>query len=304
MLTALCETVFQMDLLHTLLLCSHPYMQYGFNLSHKYVLLYSRIMKIKWFGTATILVEQSGSQLLFDPFFPLNKRVFQPPLEELASTENILITHGHFDHIAHIPAILRHNDGRAVVYCTQKPGEGLIAKGVETRKICEISPGDVLNIGSFTVRVLKGKHIVFDKALVIKTFFSPRVLVNFGKFIYMLKENKDYGEFGETVVYDIQSEEKRILLMGSLNLDENTDYPKGMDLLILPFQGRSDINTYAMPFIDRLQPKKVLLDHFDNSFPPISSAVNTEIFVSLMREKHPGIPVICPQPSASWIDMF
>ena len=261
-------------------------------------------MRLKWYGTATILLEQDGTQLLFDPFLPLNTKVFQPPVAELAETDNILVTHGHFDHIAHIPAILKQSTQKTMVYCTHKPREGLIAKGVDSGIIRKISPGDELNIGHFIVRVLKGKHIVFDKAIVIKTFCNPRVLANWGKFIYMLKENKDYGEFGETVVYDIQAKEKRILLLGSLNLDENTDYPKGADLLVLPFQGRSDINTYAMSFIDRLQPKKVLLDHFDNSFPPISSNINTGLFVSLMQEKYPSIPVICPQPGASWIDLF
>jgi L-ascorbate metabolism protein UlaG (beta-lactamase superfamily) len=119
----------------------------------------------------------------------------------------------------------------------------------------------------------------------------------------MQKENRICVEAGETVVYDISTANKRILLLGSLNLDDNTEYPEGADLLILPFQGRSDISKYAAPFIDRLRPKKVLLDHFDDTFPPISSNVKTGPFISLMRRKHPGIPVICPQAGAEWIDI-
>ena len=259
-------------------------------------------MRLKWYGTATILLEEDRTQLLFDPFLPLNNKVFQPSITELAAAGNIFITHGHFDHIAHVPSIVQQGSGKAMVYCTGKPREGLMAKGIAETQIRKISPGDVLNLEPFKVQVLKGKHIIFDRALLFKTILSPRVLANWGNFVSMLKQNKDYGEFGETVVYYIETRDKRLLLMGSLNLDENTDYPKGTDLLIMPLQGRSDISVYAMDFIDRLQPKKVLLDHFDNSFPPISSAVNTGHFVSLMQQKHPGIPVICPQPSASWID--
>ena len=259
-------------------------------------------MRLKWYGTATTLLEQDGAQLLFDPFFPLNNKVFQPPAADFAAVESILITHGHFDHMADIPVIIKQSGAKSTVYCTHKPREVLISKGVPERQIHETFPGDVLNIGPFEVRVLKGKHIVFNKALLLKTFLSPRILANWGKLMYLLKQNNDYGEFGETVVYDIQVQSKRILLMGSLNLDENTEYPKGADLLIMPFQGRSDISTYAMPFIDRLQPKKILLVHFDNSFPPISSDVNTGPFVSLMRQKKPGIPVICPKASADWVD--
>jgi len=51
-------------------------------------------MKLKWYGTATILVEQDGTQLLFDPFLSLNSNTFKPPINELSSVENILVTHG------------------------------------------------------------------------------------------------------------------------------------------------------------------------------------------------------------------
>jgi L-ascorbate metabolism protein UlaG (beta-lactamase superfamily) len=259
-------------------------------------------IKLKWYGTATILLEQDRTKLLIDPFLSLSDKCYKPPVDELSAIENILVTHGHLDHIADIPAILKQGVGTAAVYCTAKPREVLVSKGVEETRIHQIKPGGYLNFGPFEIRVLKGKHIVFNKGLVIKTFFRACVLTNRNNLKYMLKENKICSEAGETVVYDIGVANKRILLLGSLNLDDNTEYPKGVDLLILPFQGRSDINKYAMSFIDRLQPKKVLLDHFDDTFPPISSNVKTGLFISLMRQKYPGIPVICPQAGVEWID--
>jgi len=260
-------------------------------------------MRLKWYGTASILLEQDGSQLLFDPFLPLNADTFKPPIDELSEVENILVTHGHLDHIAAIPEILLHNgDGQANIYCTASPRETLISKGIEGGKIHPIAPGDVLVFGSFEVHILKGKHIIFDKRLIMKTFLSPRVFRNWSNLRYLLKENKNCSEAGETVIYDIGVRGERILLLGSLNLDEDTEYPKGVDLLILPLQGRSDVSKYAMSIIDRLQPKKVLLDHFDDSFPPISSAVKTEQFVSLMKNKYPDVPIICPQAGMTWIE--
>ena len=82
-----------------------------------------------------------------------------------------------------------------------------------------------------------------------------------------------------------------------------TEYPIGADLLILPLQGRSDIADYALSFVDRLMPKMILLDHFDDAFPPISSAVDTAPFVALMAKRHPHIPVISPKAGTEWIDI-
>jgi L-ascorbate metabolism protein UlaG (beta-lactamase superfamily) len=262
-------------------------------------------IKIKWFGTAAILIELNGMQILFDPFITMNNKLYKPSIEEFATADAILVTHGHFDHIYDIPSIINEANTKAKVYCTATPRETLISKGVEKERIHTITAGDFLSLGAIEVRVLKGKHIFINKGLLIKTILNPRIFTYWANFSWIAKENKNYDEAGETVIYDIMVFNKRILLMGSLNLDENIEYPKGVDLLILPFQGRSDLSTYAIPFIQRLEPKKVLLDHFDDSFPPISSSVDTRPFIKLMREKYPAIPVICLNAGAEWIvDIF
>jgi L-ascorbate metabolism protein UlaG (beta-lactamase superfamily) len=224
-------------------------------------------------------------------------------LDDLSALENILVTHAHLDHIIDIPIITKHSGNKAFVYCTATPYKVLTSKGLASERIQKIAHGDVLNIGAFEVRILKGKHIAINKMLILKTIFNRRFLANRDNIKFLSKENKVCTEAGETVVYDIYSAQKRVLLLGSLNLDEHTEYPQGVDLLILPFQGRSDISSYAIPFIDRLRPKKVLLDHFDDTFPPISSSVDTSLFVKLMADKHPNIPVIRAQAGNEWINV-
>jgi L-ascorbate metabolism protein UlaG (beta-lactamase superfamily) len=212
-----------------------------------------------------------------------------------------LVTHGHFDHIINIPDIINKTGRETKIYCTAKPEETLILKGVAKDRIHKITPGDVINIGPFTIRVLKGKHIVFNLAIILKTIFNRRVFSFFENLKFILKENRNCTEAGETVVYDITASGKHILLLGSLNLDKNTEYPEGSDLLILPLQGRSDLDKYAVKIIERLKPKKILLDHFDDSFPPISSFVDPHVFMERVKQKHPDISVICPQAGAEWI---
>ena len=258
-------------------------------------------LRVKWYGTAAVLLELNGTRLLFDPFIPVNKRLYMPSAEDWSAVRYIFVTHGHYDHTAAIPAVLKINGGSATVCCTAAPRETLIQKGVEERCLRIVAPGGSVTAGPFEIQVYKGKHIVFDKRLIIKTFCSPRLLLNLRNLFRIIRASKGCDEAGETVVYGVRARDKNILLMGSMNLDGGTEYPTQADLLILPFQGRSDVNEYAMDFIRRLQPKKVLLTHFDDSFPPVSSAVDTARFLSSMKQAYPGIPVIRPQAGGDWI---
>lgn len=265
----------------------------------------TQTIKIKWLGTATILIEANGMQILFDPFTTINNNLYKPSIEEFALAEAIFVTHGHFDHIYDIPSIMNEANKKAMVYCTVTPGKLLISEGVDKERIHIITVGDVISLGSFEVRVFKGKHISFNMGLIIKTIFNSRNFTYWSNLNWIVKENKKYKKAAaETIAYEIIVLNKRILLMGSLNLDENIEYPKDVDLLILPFQGRSDLNTYVIPFIQRLEPKKVLLNHFDDSFPPISSSVDIQSFIELMKEEFPAISVIYINAGTEWLIDF
>ncbi len=64
---------------------------------------YPTNMEIIWFGTATLSISSGGESILFDPFLPLNAELPAPSIEELAALGDIFITHGHFDHLMHVP---------------------------------------------------------------------------------------------------------------------------------------------------------------------------------------------------------
>ncbi len=87
--------------------------------------------------------------------------------------------------------------------------------------------------------------------------------------------------------YEILAEGKRIQLMGSANLNENENYETGADLLILPHQGRSDIDEINTVIVQKLKPKRVLLDHYDDAFPPYSAQINVDGFCQRMSKTLP-----------------
>ena len=112
---------------------------------------------------------------------------------------------------------------------------------------------------------------------------------------WMAYQNRVCKEAKETVAYLIKAEGKTILLLGSLGLDEATIYPMDVDLLILPFQGASDLITPSLEIIEMIKPKRIMLDHFDNTFPPISKKISLIEFKKWMDIDHPEIKVVKPK---------
>ena len=149
-------------------------------------------------------------------------------------------------------------------------------------------PGIGFHLDPFTVRVYQGRHCRFDLGVMLKTVFKKETLTHPKRLYELIVLNRRYEENGETLFYEIEAEGKRVQLMGSMGLDLDTVYPTGADVLILPFQGTSQPANTVMPIIEKLQPKTVLLDHYDNSFPPMSSHIKTVGFTA--RLTRDGLP--------------
>lgn len=248
-------------------------------------------MEIRWFGTATLALTAGGQSIVFDPFISLNNELPRPTITELAQYGDIFITHGHFDHLIDVPLVLK--AGKSTVYCSAIAAATLVRDGVDQSRIKVIKPGDCLDNGPFKIKVYRGEHIKFNLPLIIKTLFSRRAITNFKDLQKLVNLAKLYPQ-GEVLVFLIEAGGKKVLHMGSLNLAANVEYPTEVDLLTLPFQGRSDLDTYTPKFIERLKPAALLLHHTCDSFPPVSSPVRTEDFTRAMELRYPGLKVIRP----------
>jgi L-ascorbate metabolism protein UlaG (beta-lactamase superfamily) len=249
-------------------------------------------MNITWFGTATLSFSHEGGLILFDPFLPMNRELPSPEIDELATLGDIFITHGHFDHLMYVPKLIQ--AGAARVYCSEVAATTLLREGLPQKKIITVMPGDVIENGPFTIKVLRGAHIHFDLPLIIKTLLGRRTRSNLKQFKTVFSKAKLYPK-GEVLVYQVEAGGKKVLHMGSLNLDSAETYPTESDLLTLPFQGRSDLNSYTLNIINKLKPKALYLHHFDDAFPPVSDTINTSSFIHAAAAAYPGLPVIVPE---------
>ena len=70
-------------------------------------------MKLSYYGHSCFSVEIGGKSLLFDPFITPNELASHIKPDQIAA-DYILISHGHFDHIADAAEIAKRTDATLV----------------------------------------------------------------------------------------------------------------------------------------------------------------------------------------------
>ena len=249
-------------------------------------------MEITWYGTNSLMIETDGEKIAVDPFRELRGAENPNREDDYLDADTVLITHGHFDHLVYLPELVELTE--PTVFCTKTPVGTLEKYCRDTSFAAQIRPGITFPVGKVRVRVLKGRHIRFDAGLIARTFISFRRLKYAGNLPFLIWAFLHYPEGQETLVYELVSEGKRIQILGSLGLNEDEVYRPGADLLIMPYQGNSYLEQIAEEIIHRLRPKRILLTHFDDAFPPFSASVDLSGFRQMMKTSFPDIRVVRP----------
>ena len=252
-------------------------------------------MKITWLGTASLLIESGGHKLLFDPYLrKLNKSLPPFPFDKITGAEAIFITHPHLDHYGDMPTVLEHTD--CPVYTNARGVQ--IAQNLHfySERIRPIQFGDVLTFGELTIQAYRSRHVEFDKQVarsVIKRVLKGRIIT--GIKLNSLNNRMTIDLTEDVFAFCLRYRNNTALILGSANIDENTEYPKA-DILIYPYQGRGDMLEYSLRLVKALSPATVILDHFDDAFPPLTTRMNVEEFKSRL-ESESNIKVIISNES-------
>ena len=255
-------------------------------------------MKLTWTTTASIILEYQGTVIAFDPFCGISQ---EGPKTDRArdlltlyrKSKYIFVTHGHFDHILHIPRICRKCP--VSVYATKTPAATLIRRGISPDKVTIIAPGHTQQIGPFKITAFASRHCIFDLRLIVQTAARCIATKQVRALLKRLRLHQTFPENGETLMYEVSCEGKRIQILGSLNLQKNVSCTTGADLLILPLQGKSSLTPYALSLTAKLLPKEILIDHHDDSFPPLSASIDPHPFAK-EAERIYGITCRIPSP--------
>ncbi len=240
-------------------------------------------LKITYYGTTTLLLDDGETQLFFDCFFSrssLLKTFFSKiktdtatinklfPGDYLKNLKGVFIAHSHYDHAMDIGYI--HQLSKSTIYGSSSTLN--IARGdkVPENYLVEFSAETSFTIGKFTIKVVPSIHSkpkwynddvgeVIDKPLAQPTKY---------------RKYKEGGAFDFLITHG----NKTILIRPSINYIPNQWEGVKADVV---FAGISQMGKYSDVFlnsfyfetIQRLQPSLVIPFHHDNFFRPLDKDI-------------------------------
>lgn len=122
-------------------------------------------LTFRWLGAAGVALNADGQVLVLDPFFtrPSLFQMLHPLVSNvgivaarLPECHFVLVTHSHYDHLLDVPQVLRQSG--AAVYGSPNTCQLLRVMGTPASQVNEVSAGNKLSLGEFTVEVIHGRH--------------------------------------------------------------------------------------------------------------------------------------------------
>ena len=218
-------------------------------------------VSITWLGHSCFAIEADGHRLLVDPY--LDDSPTAPITADAAEADFILLTHGHFDHVADAPQIAKRTG--AAVLAGYEVGEWLKREGVEEAKVVALNPGGAV-------------RQAFGRAKFTIAHHSSSL------------PDGSYG--GAPGGFILELSGVRLYIAGdtALFLDMRLIGVGGLDLAVLPIGDRFTMGPEdSVEAVKLLSAKRVLPCHY-NTWPEI--AQDAAAWAELVRRNSAAEPIV------------
>ena len=267
-------------------------------------------VSFKWFGTDSWEITFGNKTLLLDPWLSrtdagIFSGKFNPKttakIEEavidqhIKKADQILIGHGHYDHIADVPYIAKKTG--ASVIGSESHMNMLRAYGFPEAKLVPCRGGEFFQFDGYTIEVFRSLHSL-----------QPTKKVPFaGRFLSVptIPATIEDMPEGDSLIYMLTVGGKvSIFLMSSANFIEREIGGLQPDVALVAPLGRGQVPNFTLRLLKAISyPKVILPTHWDNWEKPLSDppqdarnqlgdAGNIDVFVKEVKQVSPKSQVV------------
>lgn len=230
----------------------------------------ARQLTLRWLGVAGVELAVGGdrsSVLVIDPFvtrFPIRKMRFgrvapdgDAVQRHVPRADHLIVTHAHWDHLLDAPEVARQTGCQ--VMGSRNTLRILHACGVPTGRTRNIAPGDDLELGPFSVRVIEGQHLRFLGQPIMAGELSADLRPPLRAHDYRMDDSLALLFRAST---NNGSEPVRILHWMSMRTD---NAPRADILFVKPFHPMG----YYHQLIEAVRPRVIVPIHYDLMTRPV-----------------------------------
>jgi len=250
-------------------------------------------MRLQWLGTSGFKIDTDGLSFLIDPY--LSRNAQSRPVQtlgpqDIADASQIFVTHGHFDHVGDVPAVMA--AGKSQAYCSETAASTLIRYGADSERVHAVNVDAFsVDFGAYRAEAFFSRHVKFDIPLVARTLWhiGPSGYRRISK----TGISSNYP-LGQVLSWRFTVDGYSIHHFGSAGSSRQELERlavKPPDLLLVPLQGNTRICEIALEYVRVLKPRLVIPHHQDDFYPPVSTAVDIRPFVMKVYETCPDTEV-------------
>ncbi|MDC0295216.1 metal-dependent hydrolase [bacterium] len=225
---------------------------------------------ITWLGHGSWLIECDNHRILLDPFLSDNPSATAKP-DDFFDCHHILISHGHFDHVADAAQIAKNSN--ATVIAIHEIAQWF-AEQHQIEQTIGMNLGGQVTLPFGTLKMVPAVHSSQLPDGSSGGVAAGFVLTTGGRRIYFACDTAYFGDMAH--------------------------YAGGVDLAVLPI---GDLFTMgieeSIAAIQTIQPTQVLPAHY-NTWPPIT--VDVEMWTKKVREETEAEPIVLPVGGSVQLD--